>query len=98
MSEEIKLPEHFNDAGFQMALVLRTGDCAIYSQSKFGRIIAWEVIKIVHKPDRTLFNGKVILSREKYPSPSEWGKSAWSCASLERARQKLAWLTERKNK
>lgn len=87
--EETKLPLKWMCDGFQLEQVWREGDLAIYSQSKYGRVVTWEAVHISHLPETTLPNGKVIGPREKYPKPSQWGKLAWSCITLERAKQRL---------
>ncbi len=92
---EIKLPESFNDSdGFEYKLVERQGDLAIYTQNKFNRVVSWEVVKIRHLPERTFPGGKSRGASEAYPKPSDWGKSAWTCASLERAQERLKGLQE----
>jgi hypothetical protein len=96
MTTETKLPERFTSDGFELAQVFREGDLAIYTQSKFGRVIAYEAVRIRHRPARKLPNGVIIPPQEAYPHPSDWGFSAWSCATLERAHQKLAALRERR--
>jgi hypothetical protein len=86
---ETKLPLKWESDGFELEQVFREGDWAIYSQSKWGKVITWEVVRITHLPAATMPNGKVVGPREKYPSPSDWGKKAWSVISLARAHEKL---------
>lgn len=86
MSEN-KLPETFNGEGFVYAQVWRAGDWAIFSQSKYGRIVSYEVVKIRHKGARLMPNGKTVGPQESYPSPRDWGKSAWTCCTLARSHQ-----------
>lgn len=57
--DEIKLPEKFNSDGFELALIERDGDYAIYSQSKYGRVVAYEAVRIRHRTGQKLPNGKV---------------------------------------
>ncbi len=92
---EIKLPESFTVDGYTRHLVERTGDLAIYRViGSQGRVLCFDAVRIVHKPDRVLPGGKV-LARESYPSPRDWGKSGWSCSTLERARERLKELQGR---
>lgn len=92
------LPENFNDGGFEMSLLERHGNLAIYEQRKNSRAVAFEVVIIRPRKDRTLPNGNFISGGEYYPCPSEFGTYGWACESLERARQRLSLLTERHDK
>jgi hypothetical protein len=94
---ELKLPETFTSGGFDMRLVQRRGDLAIYAQCRKDKIVSYEVVKIAHKPTRRLPDGSVAPPCEAYPSPSEWGRTAWTCVSIERAQERLAGLLERSN-
>lgn len=91
---EIKLPNQFNSDGFTLTLVERRSDRAIFAQSKNGRVLSYEAVIISHLPDRLAPNGDTIPASERYPSPSQWGKRAWTVTSIERAYQKLGWPTE----
>lgn len=96
--EEIKLPETFNDGGFQMRLIEREGDFAIYSQSRGDRVITFEAVRIGHAKDRKSPKGSIIKARETYPKPSQWGHSAFSCTTIERARERLEEMRSRFHK
>lgn len=85
-----KLPAHFKSDGFDLDLVERDGDYAIYKQSSpRGRLISYEAVRIRHRPSRKMPNGNISPAVEAYPSPRDWGKTTWSCATLERARKRL---------
>lgn len=88
--DETKLPLKFTCDGFDLEQVWREDDWAIYSQSKRGKVITWELIRIGHAAGRTMPKGDVVGPREVYPSPSQWGQRAWSCISLARAHEKRA--------
>lgn len=83
------LPDKFRDSGFDLELVESSGDWRIYRQSKKSRTIAFEVVRIRVVGSCRLPSGTHLPKREAYPKPSEWGTSAFSCASIERAREKL---------
>jgi hypothetical protein len=86
---EVKLPARFKADGFDLELVEPDGDLAIYRQSRNGRLVSCEVIRIRHLPAQRLPDGALARPTEKYPSPSGWGTYGWSCATMERATERL---------
>lgn len=74
---------------FDLTLVAREGDVAIYAQkSKFGSI-RWEVVKIRKLKESFFPSGKKREAGEYYPSPSEWGDRAWTFTTREDAFKKM---------
>ena len=103
MSELTPLTEYTKN-GFYYQLVERQGDWAIFRQSTVKDStaplnvgMAWEVFKVkVSKEAEMLVkdaDGKEVLvkfaPKECAPGNEDFGKTAYSCNSLERAKQKL---------
>lgn len=82
------LPTELQVGGFDLKQVERKGSVAIYSQSKGGAVISYEVIKVQLRPAE-IIHGKPYPERETYPGNEKWGLEAWSCVSLERAKLRL---------
>lgn len=76
--------------GFDLHQLYRHGNVAVYAQSKGGRVISYEVIRIQQEKAREMF-GKPYPEREVYPGSEMWGKEGWTVVdkedALERARQ-----------
>lgn len=89
------LPLKHSANGWNYKLVDRNEAGAIYSQSRHpdlpdgGKASAYEVILIQFRPARIL-GTQTLPAREGLPSDIHWGKKAWTCHTLERARQKFA--------
>ena len=93
------LPEQYAGRGsvngYHFKLVERNECAAIYSQSRVpnlppnGKACAYEVILIrVRQSEQTpRFHSE---AGEYFPSDEHWGSSAWTCHTLERAREKFA--------
>jgi hypothetical protein len=66
--------------------VKRVGDIAMYSRTteKTGQIDGYEVVRISRHNGYTL-GGQYVAPAETYPGSSQFGKSAWSCSTLDRA-------------
>lgn len=71
--------------------IKRVGDIAIYERTvaKSGRPDGYEVIKISRHEGYEL-GGQKIEPAETYPGASQFGKSAWSTNTLQRAEQIFA--------
>jgi len=78
---------------FTYTQVLREGKKAIYRQTVTTEIEYFEVFIIRIRPERTI-KGKMILSYEKFPSNEDFGVSAWTYKSLEKAMIKFNSLPE----
>lgn len=79
--------------------VKRTGDVAIYKRTveKSGNADGYEVIKIGRHNGYTL-GGQYVAPAETYPGATQFGKSAWSCPTLEVAQTLFAQkVTEAEN-
>jgi hypothetical protein len=84
------LPAQFQHGGFAYRQIRREGDVAIFSQSKGGVLMAYEVVLIRVRPAHTWPNGKTSPAREGYPGNEEWGVAGWTCLTLERAEKRSA--------
>lgn len=64
----------------------RVGDVAIYERivEKTSTVDGYEVVRIGRHNGYTL-GGQYVAPAETYPGSSQFGKSAWSCSTLERA-------------
>ena len=71
--------------GFVYELICRDNNKAIYSQSFQGKIISYEVFKIKVVKESVIF-GKTVEEHEKFPSDNDFGITAWSCRSIDKAR------------
>jgi hypothetical protein len=89
-----KLDTTFTHDGFSYKQLSRTGNVAIYEQSKtYMKMPIYEVVVIRQMRGRTsgLFK---IVPHEKYPSNEEWGKYGWTLPTLEGAKEKMEELIE----
>jgi len=82
------LPTQFTNSGFTYAQVQRTAETAIYSQSKHGRIQAFEVVRIRKLPANTFPNGITSPAREAFPGNESWGTDGFTCLTLARAQER----------
>jgi len=92
-----KLPKQLRKSGFDYELLLRTNSKCIYKQMKDGRIVTYEVFKnhiVTHRAGMKKFANQTGIEKdfsdcneyaEKFPGDEEFGKRAWSCATLEAA-------------
>ena len=74
--------------GFNYTQVVRTVRKAIYRQDVSPNVVYFEVFLIRTRPERTV-NGKLILAGESFPADEDFGKTAWSFRSYEKARDKF---------
>ncbi len=70
--------------GFTYTQVLREGNKAIYEQSITRKLKYFEVFVIRTRPER-LLKGKLILGGEVFPGNEDFGKTAWSYRTYEKA-------------
>lgn len=83
-----KLEDNIRKNRFDYTLVKRSTSNAIYAQNSEGNVIAYEVFKIKIVKDGEVF-GKFVEGHEKFPSDKDFGISAWSCRTLEKANQRF---------
>ena len=76
------LPTQFTKSGFTYAQVQRTAETAIYSQSRHGRVLAYEVIQIQHRPAEIMPDGTAYPEREGFPPSEGWGTTGFTCVTL----------------
>lgn len=84
---EGKLPYELRKNRFDYKLVKRTKEVAMYAQyndDNTGRILAYEVFKVIWKKGAVI-NNIEIKAGEKFPGDGDFGKTAYSSTSLERA-------------
>jgi hypothetical protein len=78
ITELERLAETINTNGHTYTLIMRTDNKAMYQQTtKTGMLAGFEVFKIVVLPAEKVFN-REYPQREKYPSTSDFGVTAWS--------------------
>lgn len=82
------LQKTLNVGGFTLEQLQRSGDVAIYAQKKRGFIESYEVIR-VQKHSAGNVMGKHYEDREGYPRNEAWGRDAFTCLTLERARERF---------
>jgi hypothetical protein len=85
------LPKTLRRAGFDLELVERRGDRAIYRQTKASKFVSFEAIVIRTRGECVLPNGRVFVAGEVYPADRQWGEIAWTCMTLDRAYVRLGW-------
>jgi len=83
----IPLPQKIRKNGYDYTQVLRGGKSCIYAQWSGEIIMAYEVMKIRVKPGRWI-KGTWIEEREKFPADEDFGYTAWSYPTWERAKEK----------
>ena len=83
-----KLPDKLRKNGFTYTLVLRKRRSCIYEQEVTENLSYFEVFTIKIKPVM-MFKGKIIPEREVFPSNADFGKTAWSCRTLEDAMKRF---------
>lgn len=82
------LPLNLRKNGFNYTQLLREGNNAIYEQSVTSSVKYYEVFSIRTKPERIL-KGKTIQAGEVFPCNEDFGKTAWSCSTYEKALQRF---------
>jgi len=86
------LDNEFRADGFELKLVKREGDFAIYSKGRGDKIYGYEVIKVKKNKGGEMF-GKMIPPREGYPSNEAFGTWGWYFPDLEHAQARFDRLT-----
>jgi hypothetical protein len=88
------LPLILEKNGFTYTQVLRTGKVFIYRQGVAENLNYFEVFTIKIKLQK-LFKGKLIPEREVFPCDEDFGKTAWSYRTSEKAEGKFKNLVEK---
>jgi hypothetical protein len=86
------LPNGFIRGLWDYRRVDRIGPIAIYERWRLGQRPSYETIIIRVQGPRTIPGGKTLPWREVYPSPSQFGKFAWSFDTIASARAKFRML------
>lgn len=85
------LKTEFNEGGFTLKQVDRKGDLAIYSQSKGGKVVSYEVVRIRTTKPHPRSTGDWDMV-EVYPNDEGFGTSAFTVPTLKAAKDRLeAW-------
>jgi len=71
--------------GFDYTQVCRGARSCLYQQTLHGKTIAFEVFKISIQPE-TIINGVVYPARERWPKNEDFGKTAWSYLTFDKAK------------
>ena len=79
--------------GFDYSLVIRNEKVAVYEQGYNKNLKYYEVFIVRIKP-AIKFKGKDIPQREIFPSDGDFGKTAWSCRTMEEEFKNLIELTK----
>jgi hypothetical protein len=83
------LSEKIKRSGYTYELLKRTDKAAIYKQipdEVESTKVYYEVFKIRISKAKVMF-GVELPEKEKFPSDEDFGKSAWTCTTLERAEE-----------
>jgi hypothetical protein len=74
------LPPEFKRSGWNYSLLSRTGMVAIYEQRDPAypdKPSGYVVARIVRVPETEFPKNRIMPAREKFPSPSKFGKYGW---------------------
>ena len=82
------LPPELHKNGFKYTLVLREGRLAIYCQQVSAKTKCFEVFIIKTRPAKEIY-GKKYPEREVFPANEDFGYTAWSCNTLDRAKMRF---------
>jgi hypothetical protein len=80
----ILVPRKLRFHGFDYIQVCRGERSAVYHQTYDGKTVGYEVFILQKEPATTLY-GKFYPSHERWARDRDWGKTAWSCFTLEEA-------------
>lgn len=83
-----QLPLSFKKPGYVYAQIQRSDKAAIYQQAddETGQVYGYEVMQIQIAKEAVVF-GKQYPEREVMPSTAEWGSKAFTCWTLDRAKE-----------
>ena len=84
------LKQKISRSGSFYDLINRIGDIAMYSMSytPLGETIGFDVF-VVRKDKERVLNGKILSGGERFAKNNEYGVSAFSFSTLERAEKKF---------
>ena len=88
VSDYIPLPQILMKNTYTYVLYRRGIKALIYEQRVSKKIIAYEVFKKIISPEKNI-KGKILPPREKFPSNEDFGFTAWSCKTKQRASEKF---------
>ena len=92
-----QLPPSLKKNGFAYTLVRRTERVCIYAQAVSEKVTAYEVfIPRIIKPT-LLPSGYRSEACEVFPGNEDFGKTAWTCTTLEKANERFDQLQIREN-
>jgi hypothetical protein len=80
MTEYKILAPNFKRRGWEYSLIKRDGMIAVYEQRnpcRLDKISGFAVVRIKTVKETKMPNGKIVPPREKFPSPSEFGRYGW---------------------
>jgi hypothetical protein len=93
MTNYKEIPSNFTLKGFQYKQQKRSGDVALYKQSKDGRDY-YEVI-IIQRHDGYVIAGNKFEPSEFYPRSEDWGINGFSYSTLKEAENKFQCLIKK---
>lgn len=82
------LPPTFRKHGYEYVQAWRDEDYAIYSQASGSKFVAYEVYRITKNDPGERF-GKVFEATESIPSSEQWGRTAYTVATIAEAHDKI---------
>lgn len=89
------LPAVMRKAGFELTLIKRRGQAAIYRQHFPGANPDHDAFEVILAQCRTTnHKGQAVEPYEGYPATESWGRKGWTFTSLAKALQKLNRLAE----
>jgi hypothetical protein len=91
------LPHIQRKNGFTYIQVLRDQHTCIYEQRGCQNSHSYEVFNIKVKPAQVYQSGKEFPDREVFPCNEDFGKTAWTCRTLEEATNKFKLLLEKQS-
>jgi hypothetical protein len=80
--------------GFDLDQVFREGVVAVYEQSKYGHVMAYEVVRIRVRRAELSPRGTPLPTREVYPCNEDWGTDGFTCLTLESAMTKAKQMAQ----
>lgn len=60
----------------------------LYQQTLYGKTVGYEVFLICIQPEINI-NGEIYLEHEHWRRDADFGKTAWSCWTLEQAKERF---------
>ena len=89
------IPSRFRHDGFNLTLLKRIGDVAMFSKTKpWHSRDSFEVVILRRHPAKWI-SGRFYPHRESLPPTESWGTQGWSCVGLLNAECRFEWLVKR---